>query len=166
MGERCQNGSDTMSVKFLDRKFDSRCGFPCFAELPDNAKSKNLGRCDVYFGGCYGLLCGTLCAPCIVGRAFELLHPQFKEECPNCKYNPTTCLGCGLCLMDGMMPWALAYIGSHTKDQTNCLETFYMCCAGGACLPCCCAPCQIAGEIHRLDNPRQEAALSKLLTEQ
>ena len=137
------------TYKFLDRDFSRCAGFPCCADAPN----KEITYCDQYFGGVYGLCVGTLCAPCVVSRAFELLHPQFSECFPhNVTCFPKTCLGCAMCCMDGMMPWALAYVGSHSRKQNNpvnLLHTIYMFCAGSFCALCCCAPCQIAGELER-----------------
>ena len=139
---------------YLNRDFDSDhyCGFPCWAK---DLEGNDLEWKVLLGGGFAGFFTGLCCAPCVVGRAFEELHP-LQQYGPDLLSNygnfvPRTILGCALCLTDGMMPWAIAYIGSHSRNKTtpaNCVETVSMCCAGSVCLPFCCAPCQIAGELR------------------
>ena len=154
------------TYKFLDRDFSHCAGFPCCADPPN----KEITYFDRYFGGVYGLCVGTFCAPCVVGRAFELLHPQFSE-CSPCDVTcfPRTCLGCAMCWEIGMMPWALAYVGSHSRKQdnpVNLLHTIFLVCAGSFCALCCCAPCQIAGEIERAKKKgRKEETMMNLLSD-
>ena len=146
---------------YLNRDFDHNCGIPCCAR---DLNGNDVDYVDL-IGGCHGFLIGLCCAPCVVGRAFENLHPlqEIGPECGN--VCPRTCLGCGLCLMDGMMPWAIAYIGSHSRDKSNPAsvnETCLMCCAGSFCAICCCAPCQIAGELRK-EHQKATGPLENLL---
>lgn len=106
----------------------------------------------------YSTIACLCCSPCVVSRAFEELHPQFKRgeisgfDSPWCVLCPRTCLGCGL-LFGG--EWAISYVVNHAKKKVSCFDSLKIALCGHLL----CYPAAISIELRRLYAERSTEKL-------